>query len=202
MKKIYLLFFLAACCSLQASAVIRNVMVQNFQFSPASMAVNVGDTIKWTWVNGVHTTTSTAVPAGATEWDKPMTQSAQTFLYKVTVAGTYNYVCIPHSPNMAGSFTATGVSAVPGVADADPAFTIRGNVVSEELKIDFNLATSARVSIRLYNLVGRLVRTYSDSHRASGTSEEMYLVGDLPKGLYLLAVEIGGRQVTRRVIIE
>ncbi len=202
MKKTYLLFFLATCCSLQASAVIRSVMVQNFQFSPASMAVNVGDTIKWTWVNGVHTTTSTVVPAGAAEWDKPMTQSAQTFLYKVTVAGTYNYVCTPHAPNMAGSFTATGVSAVPGIADAEPAFTIRGNVVSEELKIDFNLATSARVSIRLYNLVGRLVRTYSDSQRASGTSEEMYLVGDLPKGLYLLAVEIGGRQITRRVIIE
>ena len=202
MKKIYLLVIAACICSLPAYAVIRTVTVSNFQFSPVALAVNVGDTIRWTWVSGNHTTTSTTVPAGAAVWNKPITQSAQTFIYKVTVPGTYNYVCTPHAPDMKGSFTASAVTAVPGIADAEPSFTLRGNVVSDELKIEFNLAASAQVSVQLYNLVGRLVRNYSNSRRSTGTSQETYLVGDLPKGLYLLAIVVDGPQTTRRVLVE
>jgi len=82
----YLLFSLPLFfCSLQAYAIVRTVTVQNFQFSPATLAVSVGDTIKWQWSNGSHTTTSLAIPSGATDWDRPMSQASQIFLCKVTV---------------------------------------------------------------------------------------------------------------------
>ena len=202
MKKTYLFLLLVTLFSLSAAATIHTVNVQNLNFSPSSLTVSVGDTIKWVWINGAHTTTSTAVPAGAAAWNHNMNQSSTTFLYKVTKPGLYNYVCTPHAPGMAGSFTASAVSAVPGIADPEPAFTLRGNVVSDELKVDFNLAASAQVSVRLYNLIGRLVRVYDDSRRGTGTSQEIYPVGDLPKGLYLLAVIVNGKQTTLRVIVE
>lgn len=202
MKKTYLLFFLPLFfCSLQAYAIVRTVTVQNFQFSPATMAVSVGDTVKFMWVNGVHTTTSLAIPAGATDWDRPMSQASQTFLYRVTVAGTYNYECTPHSPSMAGSFTASAVSAVGEIAAA-PVFALKGSVVTDEIIIDLDIIHGAQVNVQLFNLVGRLVRTYSNSRREPGTYQENYLVADLPKGLYLLAVKVGNQQTTRRVIIE
>ncbi|MEO6038249.1 MAG: plastocyanin/azurin family copper-binding protein [Saprospiraceae bacterium] len=204
MKKTYLLLLLAILCgSLRAYAVVHTITVQNFQFTPANITtVHVGDTIKWTWINGAHTTTSTAVPAGAASWNQAMSQSSQTFSYKVTKAGVYNYWCVPHQPSMAGSFTASAVSAVPGIADAEPAFALRGNVVNSEIKVDYNLANSTQISVRLYNLIGRLIRSYGDSRQGSGSFQETYPVGDLPKGLYLLAIIVDGRQTTRRVIVE
>ena len=202
MRKTYLFLLLTAFCSLQAFATVHTVTVSNFQFSPATITnVQVGDTIKWVWSNGGHNTTSAAIPAGAASWAHAITQTSATFLYKVTTAGQYNYTCTIHA-GMAGSFSATGVSAVPGIADAEPSFTLKGNVVSNELKVDYNLTNAAQVNVRLYNLIGRLVRDFGSTRQGSGVFQETYSVGDLPKGLYLLSIEVGGQQTTRRVIIE
>jgi plastocyanin len=111
MKKVYLL--LTTLVFLNYSfATTHEITVENYQFTPASLNVNVGDTIKWTWVNGGHTTTSVTIPAGAASWNSPMNSTNQTFLYKITVAGTYSYNCIPHAPDMAGTITASIVLPV------------------------------------------------------------------------------------------
>lgn len=85
------------------------VTVQSFNFSPPSLPdVVVGDTVRWNWINGSHTTTSTTIPGGATSWDHPLNSSSTFFEYPVTIAGTYNYKCTPHETmGMVASFTAT-----------------------------------------------------------------------------------------------
>ena len=77
------------------------------------MTVFVGDTVRWVWVSGSHTTTcdpanepGTTLPSGAPTWDRQIRSSQPTDDYKVTVAGVYNYYCIPHAPSMSASFTA------------------------------------------------------------------------------------------------
>ncbi|MBS1518905.1 MAG: T9SS type A sorting domain-containing protein [Bacteroidetes bacterium] len=88
------------------------VTVENFMFTPANLNVNVGDTIKWQWVNGSHTTTcngvfpGTSLPNGAAPWDSPINSGSTVFTYHVTVAGTYIYKCQPHAPDMGGMITA------------------------------------------------------------------------------------------------
>ena len=85
------------------------VQVANFQFTPVNIPnVLLGDKIRWVWVNGGHTTTSGSIPSGATSWDSNISSGSTFFEYTVTVAGTYQYVCTPHAPNMAGTFTASG----------------------------------------------------------------------------------------------
>jgi hypothetical protein len=59
------------------------------------------------------------VPGGAAIWDSPITSGFQVYEYKVTVAGTYNYVCTPHAPNMAGSFTASGAAPTLGLSPSN-----------------------------------------------------------------------------------
>jgi plastocyanin len=87
------------------------VHVGSFYFSPNTLNVNVGDTIRWVWDNGSHTTTSATLPAGAPTWDSPINSASQSFEYKVVVAGVHNYVCTPHaSMGHIGSFTATGAA--------------------------------------------------------------------------------------------
>lgn len=89
------------------------ITVQNFSFSPASVNAIVGDTVTWQWVEGSHTTTcdgvfpGTSLPPGATTWDSPINSTVTSFSYVIDVDGDYNYVCIPHSPNMAGMILAT-----------------------------------------------------------------------------------------------
>jgi plastocyanin len=84
------------------------VSVANFQFTPASLPnVSPGDTIRWEWVSGTHTTTSTTIPSGAMTWDQPIDASNTVYEYHSTITGTYNYFCM-HHPSMVASFTVTG----------------------------------------------------------------------------------------------
>jgi plastocyanin len=108
------LFGLILSISFQANATKWIVNVQNFSFSPSNLpGVAVGDTIKWVWINGSHTTTSTTIPGSAASWDEPITSSNTFYEYPVTAAGSYNYVCTPHAGmGMVGSFTAIVVTPV------------------------------------------------------------------------------------------
>src|SRR4051812_48236945 len=81
------------------------VNVLNIQFSPKNFTAIIGDTIRFVWVSGVHTTTSTSVPAGALTWDSRIDNTHLSFLYPVKVAGTYNFKCTFHAAmGMVGSF--------------------------------------------------------------------------------------------------
>jgi len=93
----------------QAFATKHVITVQNFSFTPSSITdVIVGDTMRWEWVSGSHTTTSTIIPAGAATWDSPINSANPSFEYKVAVAGTFNYKCTPHAAmGMVGSFVAS-----------------------------------------------------------------------------------------------
>ncbi|MBK7157399.1 MAG: hypothetical protein IPH77_02275 [Ignavibacteria bacterium] len=108
---IVLLVFFFTCKNSFSTTV--NVSVSSFQFSPASISVQVGDTVRWNWVNGSHTTTCdgsalTSRPAGAAAWSSSINSVSTTFAYKVTVAGTYNYKCVPHGGGgMVGVITAS-----------------------------------------------------------------------------------------------
>ncbi|MBV6479895.1 MAG: hypothetical protein HGGPFJEG_02699 [Ignavibacteria bacterium] len=102
--------------SVSANATTVTVIAQNFSFNPANINVNVGDTVKFQWAEGSHTTTcdgifpGTVLPSGAASWNASLNSGSTTYLYKVTVAGTYNYVCQPHAPSMAGVIVASGGS--------------------------------------------------------------------------------------------
>jgi plastocyanin len=189
------------CLTLAARAAVHTVQVEDFKFSPATLNVNVGDTIRWVWVEGFHTTTSTMIPVGAPTWNSPITSANPTFSYRVMMAGTYNYVCTPHAPNMAGSFTASLTTSLEEQA-REPFFRLNGNVASDQISVELNLQQNSEVNIRLFNMVGRAVRTFAASRRGAGTYNESYFVGDLPKGIYLLAVVADNQRVTRRVIVE
>lgn len=95
---------------LNAQATKHIVATSGLVFNPANIPnVTVGDTIRWEWGSGTHTTTSTSVPSGAATWNSPLNSTTTSFEYRVTEAGTYSYQCNIHSAmGMTGTFTATG----------------------------------------------------------------------------------------------
>ena len=74
------------------------VWLQGMAFTPASITVSVGTTIKWTNKDAVthNVTSNTAVFSSGAMGD------GATFSFKFTTAGTFPYTCTIH-PSMQGS---------------------------------------------------------------------------------------------------
>jgi plastocyanin len=69
------------------------VGIVNFSFGPASVTINVGDSIKWTVLEGTHTVSLT--PGGV-------------FSRTFDQAGSYPYFCTIHPSTMKGTVTVNG----------------------------------------------------------------------------------------------
>src|SRR5437868_5342615 len=82
-------FFTTSICQGFTTHLIQFGGTFGFAYSPASINVVVGDTIKWVGKFSLFPLQSTSVPAGATVIG-PIT-SGDTFKYTVTVAGEYDY---------------------------------------------------------------------------------------------------------------
>jgi len=98
MKKIVLVSLALMLCGVSAASAARiRVRVADFRFGPRMINARVGDVIVWQWVNGMHTTTSTTVPAGAQPWNSLIDSTHTEFRYRVQVAGNYRYQCNFHA---------------------------------------------------------------------------------------------------------
>ncbi|QOJ00203.1 MAG: multicopper oxidase domain-containing protein [Phycisphaeraceae bacterium] len=93
---------------------VRVVYVYNFEFSVnpdggpiVDAVVTVGDTVRWVWQSGNHTTTS--VMGSAESWNATIAQGSPVFEKVFTVVGKHNYYCLPHGVDN-GDGTATGMS--------------------------------------------------------------------------------------------
>jgi len=53
--------------------------------------INVGDSVRWVWRSGYHTTTSYD-----NLWDQEISSVQRTFTYTFNQTGVYEYYCIPH----------------------------------------------------------------------------------------------------------
>jgi plastocyanin len=124
-----LLCFLPFCCS----AATTNVLVGPAGarvFSPATVTINVGDSVIWTWQSTPHSTTSgtNGVPAddnGAPSglWDSTLiTSTPHTFTNTFTTSGNFSYYCSKHySFGMTGMVFVTSSALPPTVSITSPA---------------------------------------------------------------------------------
>ena len=102
-KKIFLISAAFVLSTLSSFAVTQTVQVANYSFTPSNFTINLGDTVKWIWVSGSHTTTSTTIPVGATAWSATISPNITIYTYVPSMVGTYNYKCNVH-PTMIASF--------------------------------------------------------------------------------------------------
>jgi LPXTG-motif cell wall-anchored protein len=74
------------------------VTIADFQFTPAQITVDQGDTV--TWTNNGPTPHSATAPDGS--FDTGILPAGQSSSHTFGEAGTYSYICTPH-PNMHGT---------------------------------------------------------------------------------------------------
>jgi amicyanin len=91
-----MLIVAAAGYSAVAAAQDKNtVLIQDYQFQPAEVTIQKGETITWTNQDNVrHTATGNSFDSG-------LLSKGQSFQQTFNEAGTYDYICTPH-PKMMG----------------------------------------------------------------------------------------------------
>lgn len=199
LKKVSLLIVGVSFMSL-AHGTVHRVTVQNHVFTPASFTAVVGDTVKWVWLNGTHTTTETSMPTGATSWTAPIDNSSTAdtaFEYKITTAGTYGYECIYHaSMGMVATFTVTVPAGVANVASTKEVAQIFPNPVSNMLNIHLNANPNNNVLI-ITDIIGKEVmrETLSSIDNAIDVSA-------WKRGIYLYHLENNGQTMEGKLEVQ
>jgi plastocyanin len=92
-----------------AAAASGSVTISDFEFTPASITVDVGDTV--TWSNAGPTAHSATATAGS--FDTGIFSEGQSRSHTFDEAGTFSYICTPH-PQMKGTVTVQAAAAQGG----------------------------------------------------------------------------------------
>lgn len=90
-----------------ARAANTTVAITNFQFTPGTITVAVGDSV--TWMNNAASTSHTTTSDGAL-WNSGTLSPGQSFSFTFATAGTFTYHCNIH-PQMLGSIVVQAASA-------------------------------------------------------------------------------------------
>lgn len=161
----------------------------NVTEAAASMTIETGDTVEWTWTDALpHTVTSSA---GSTEsFDSgQLTGNGQTFSHVFTMEGINPYSCEVH-PMMEGTITVEDALGVEEVAKAE--FEFFPNPVTDVLTIN---AKKTIDSIEIYDMNGRRIM----NSKGGNTVSKIYM-DNYPAGTYLVNVKIGSAVKTINVV--
>ncbi len=174
-----------------------------FNYSPISLSVSVGDTLRWQGDFETHPLRSTTIPAGAQSWTNSI---GTAFFYVVQIPGSYLYQCEVHAPEMSGSFTATAATAVDDKASPTQPSVFQleqnyPNPFNPSTRITYSVAETSPVSLRIFNAIGEEVSTLVTGIQEPGSHEVDFDGTGLPTGMYLYRLEAGGSTATKRLIL-
>lgn len=109
-----------------------DVFLDGFEFIPADITINVGDTVHWEWVSGTHNVESGEIVAGSGVPDGNFRSGDPTGVVGTTYDlvfdqafldanpmpdAVYPYYCVVHANvNMAGTITVAGPQNVPAAS--------------------------------------------------------------------------------------
>jgi plastocyanin len=178
-NKLFITGLLLAIFYLNTEARQIQVNVLSMSFSPKNFSANIGDTVRFVWVSGPHTTTSTSVPAGALAWNQPIDNSHLTFLYVIKAAGNYTYRCNFHfTMGMVGSFNVPFVAKI--ISNGQVA--VNNCTVTNSIRYKCTLSKPPyKVQLLRYGLAFGSVRTVPDTLN--------FIYSNLPVGSYVASVK-------------
>ena len=197
----------------QPTAARHDVIVRDFEFDPAQLSVDVGDTVCWVWESGTHTTTSGSgsnpiFNPGAL-WSSPISSAAPEFCFVFDSPGTFPYFCIPHEAmDMRGVVVAGGpITGIPDqparrITEFQPPFP---NPSGAAVRMVLRLATRSDVDLEVFDIRGRHVSTVYRGSLDSGyqvlswdgMTEHGHMAG---AGVYFARLRAGDEVLTRKIL--
>jgi plastocyanin len=114
------------------NAVVHNVNVQDFQFSPEEITINLGDTIVFHWTGVIPHTVTSDMPSGPNAFNSGLLSQNATWTLVPGSSGDFPYYCIPH-----GAPGGVGMSGVIHVTSA-----CNGSLANGNLQISYTNTSS------------------------------------------------------------
>ena len=89
-----------AMMAIPAFGATRSVSVRDNVFSPRTLSVRSGDTVRWVWRGSApHNVVSTTRPRGVSAFRSTIKRNG-TYSKRLTRRGTYRIICTIHQPGM------------------------------------------------------------------------------------------------------
>ncbi len=192
MKKLYTILALMLSFS-QAHAALHIITVSDNQFTPATLNAECGDTVKWVWESGIHTTWSTSIPAGADLWFEQIDSFDTTYSYQVSLAGTYDYYCYNH-PMMTGSIIVTCPTEIASQSD-----NFSSLVYPNPFENNLTIETPDATLISIYTITGEKIKTII---LTEGQTKTEIITRDMAPGIYLCAILKEGVLIGKRKLMK
>ncbi len=195
-----------------AHSTIRVVNVINNQFSPSTLQINHGDTVRWIRQASTvsHTTTSNAL--SPKEWDSGTLQIGVPFDVQFTAGdgnGPFPYHCDFHI-GMTGTITVQTMSVELNQSSTMPSeFSLDQNFpnpFNPSTSISFTLERASEVDFSVYNVIGERVDLREFGVLAPGSytigwSADSSDRGALPTGVYFYRLRAGDIVATRKMVL-
>ncbi|MGH2576120.1 MAG: T9SS type A sorting domain-containing protein [Ignavibacteria bacterium] len=203
--KLFVTIFFTVFFTTEIYSTIHTVTASGLSFTPPLLNATVGDTVKWQWVDGIHTTTSTSIPSGATTWDAPLNTTNPTFLYRLGVAGTYVYQCTFHfTLGMVGGIIVNpiGIKIESSEIPKDyELFQNYPNPFNPTTIIRYGLAEKSHVNLEVFDLLGQRVAVLLDGEQEAGYHSVLLESNGLASGLYFYRLQAGNFVGTKKLIV-
>ncbi len=171
------------------------ITVGSPQFNPSTLTqVHVGDTIKWVWKNGKHTTTSVSIPHGAVSWDHPidnLSLADNFFSYVVKIPGTYTFKC-KNDSKMTGYFQTVTTSGIEENKTPGFSFASFPNPAKDQITLRTQTALSEHGVITLVDGLGKTVLSLPVQLTEGQNDTELNIAGLAP-GIYHAILSIDNK---------
>jgi len=184
-----------------------HISIVDFAFDPQVDTITIGDSVRWTNNGAVsHTSTSDAKSL----WDSGTLNPGESFTFQFNDLGSYPYHCEFHL-SMAGTIVvlSTDVKDETGDREKPSEFALSQNYpnpFNQTTKIEFTLSKSGFVSLNIYDILGRKVRTLVSEHVSSGYKSVFWdgkndLEKHVASGIYFYQIEVGDFSETKKFVL-
>lgn len=186
------------------------VQASNDVFTPADLTISKGDTVKWVWVNGFHTTTSDST-TGLTVWNALLDQNNPSFSFVFNNVGVFHYHCIYHvSLGMKGTITVQSATYVKSDNSVLYDYSLKQNYpnpFNPSTIIKYSIPRQSYVTLKVYDILGNEVATLVNEAKPAGNYEITFHTQQitnnkqLASGIYFYQLKAGDFVSTKKMIL-
>lgn len=177
----------------------------SFKYDPAELNVLVGDTVRFN-VSSMHPTVEVEEATYNSNGTTPLAggfnfpSGSGTLVFDTP--GTHYFVCQNHvTSGMKGKITVSG-----NATNLDESklkkFTLYPTRVDQVARLTFSLQQASSVKSTVYNLLGSRQQVVLDGYFRPGEYQEVFYLGNLKPGIYILSVDAPGTTQSFKFIKE
>ena len=179
------------------------VTLTNFAFTPQTVTVNVGDTVKWNNVQGTHNVRADDFSF----FSGSVAPAPWTFIHVFTAEGNNPYYCEPHG--------GPGGSGMSGVVVVETPVSVEDETIVDQFKLEqnfpnpFNPSTSiiytvpsaSFVNLKVYDILGNEVAVLVNEQMQAGSYQIDFNTAGLTGGVYFYQLTSDSFVDTKKMIL-